>query len=93
MKLKWNNKFIISILISLICMFCFNTKYTKIEGLGEVTFSIRFLKWEIFYLGKKKNKITTLLIFGCGFQKLGEFKRWFIFGSEVNNNDLEILEK
>ena len=84
---------ILLFVIPLILSFFVKTEYVKLEGLNEIKFVIKFYKWEIFYLIKKKDKIVTLLIFGCGFQILGEFKRWFVFWNEVNNNELEVLEK
>jgi len=51
-----------------------------------------FKKWNILKVIKKKGKIITFLVFGCGFYQLGEFKRTFFFWRETSNNELEILE-
>ena len=87
--IKQNKIFALFIALLLFYSVKFNSyEYTvgKMKG-----FSITFLGFTVFQFDLKNNKIVTLLLFGCGFQRLS-FDRVFVFGREVWNNELDILE-
>jgi len=82
---------IIVLLIALFLFYAVKFHYYEYTAGNKKGFYITFLGFTVFQFDLKNNKIVTLILFGCGFQRLS-FDRIFIFNREVWNNELETLE-